>query len=220
MNKNKKQPRRTAQLEKKLAAYSLAGAAALIVPAAANASIVYFGNVDDAVSDPGTYDFNLSGPASDDITITASTDAVFGEIDASTANGAQVLMDTANSDVAALAFGALINPTSPTNWGSGGKMASSFPPEPGDWSSAGGSSYLGFYFESGGESYAGWADIATTTSGSTSSFEVLSYAYETAANTAITAGEGSPAPEPSALPLLALGGVGLIALRRSRAANA
>lgn len=217
MNKNRKQSRRNSQLDKKLAAYSLAGAAALIAPAVAKANIVYVGNVDQTVSDPNSYDFNLSGLSSDDITITAQN---YGEIDASTANGAQVLMDTVNSDVAALAFGALIDPTSATNWGTGGKMASSFSADPGDWSSTGGSSYLGFYFESGGEPYAGWADIATTTNGSTSSFEILSYAYETTANTPITAGEGSPVPEPHAMPLLALGGAGLIALRRRRAANA
>jgi hypothetical protein len=220
MNKNRKQSRRNSQLDKKLAAYSLAGAAALIAPAVAKASIVYVGNVDQTVNNPNSYDFNLSGLSSDDITVTADTEFIYPQVTVSTANGAEVLMDTANSDVAALAFGALIDPTSATNWGNGGKMASTEPYYPGDWSYSGGSAYLGFYFESGGQSYAGWADIATMTNGATSSFEILSYAYETTANTPITAGEGSPVPEPHAMPLLALGGAGLIALRRRRAANA
>ena len=71
MNKNRKQSRRNSQLDKKLAAYSLAGAEALIAPAVAKANIVYVGNVAQTVSDPNIYDFNLSGLSSDDITITA-----------------------------------------------------------------------------------------------------------------------------------------------------
>lgn len=228
MNKNRKQSRFSGHLDKKLAAYTLAGAAAFIIPGAANADIVYVGNVDQTVNNPGTYDFNLSGPSSDDIKVTADTDGGFPEVTASTANGAEVLVDSSSTDVTALAFGALIDPTNPTSgtsWGSSGKMASSFPLEPGDWSSTGGSAYLGFYFQGPDGPQAGWVDIATTTStpalpGGTSSFEILSYAYETAASTPISAGEGSPVPEPYALPLLALGGVGLIALRRRRAANA
>jgi hypothetical protein len=228
MNITRKQSRRGGQFDKKLAAYTLAGAAALIIPGAARADIVYVGNVDQTINNPGSYDFNLSGLSSDDITITADTAEGFPEVTASTANGAEVLLDSSSTDVTALAFGALIDPTNPpsgTGWGSSGKMASSFPLEPGDWSSTGGSSYLGFYFQGPDGPQAGWADIATTTStpslpGATSSFEILSYAYETDANIPITAGEGSPVPEPYALPLLALGGVGLIALRRRRAANA
>jgi hypothetical protein len=219
MKNNRKEPRQTAQLEKKLAAYAIAGAAAFVAPGIAKADITYV-SVNQVVTDSGTYDFNLSGVSSDDITISADSFEGFPEVDVSqTASGAAVLLDGVNSNVTALGFGALINPSA-TNWGSGGKMASSFPPEPGDWSSTGGSAYLGFYFQGPSGPQAGWADIATTANTTTSSFEILSYAYETNPNVAITAGEGSPVPEPSALPLLVLGAAGLIALRRRRAANA
>ena len=224
MEKYRKEPRQTAQLEKKLAAYAIAGAAAFVAPGIAKADITYV-SVNQTVNNPGTYDFNLSGLLSDDITISADTDICCAEVDVShTAPGAEVLLDpTVSGNVAALAFGALIDPTVATNWGSGGKMASSFSPDPGDWPSNGNSAYLGFYFQGPSGPQAGWADIATTTSDTTptsSSFELISYAYETNPNVKITAGEGSPVPEPSALPLLVLGGAGLIALRRRRAANA
>ncbi len=215
MNNNQKQPRRTCQLEKKLAAYSLAGAAALIAPAAAKASIVYE-SVDMVVNSPNSYGFFLTGSALPDISINADD----GEIDASTNNSAEVFMDTVNSDVAALGFGAIIDPTSSSNWGTGGKMASALPIDSGDWSTGGGTSYLGFEFGNPLDPEAGWAEISTTVIGPATSFEILSYAYETVGDTRITAGEGAPTPEPSALPLLALGGIGLIALRRRRAANA
>jgi PEP-CTERM motif len=218
MSKN----RRGITLEKKLAAYTLAGAAALMAPGAAKADVVYFPNVDTTVNQPDSYDFNLSGASSDDITISANESPFSSgafQVVASTGPGAEILLDdpTPGANVAALAFGALIDPTNSTNWGSSGKMASNFPPEPGDWPSDGGDAYLGFYFQGTSGPQAGWADIATTTSDTSSSFEVLSYAYQSDPNTPINAGQ---VPEPSALPLLILGGAGLIALRRRRAAHA
>ncbi len=232
MNKNQKRPRRTAQFEKKLAAYSLAGAAALIVPGAAKASIVYT-NVDETFTEgSSTSSFDFPGsPFAGDITISAQLDneGLFGfynDIDASTSGGTQVLLDApASNGVAALGFNALIDPTS-ADWGTGGKMAGynadpSFPlyPYAGDWSSTGGTAFLGFEYEDmGGGLHTGWAEIATTANSSTSSFELLSYAYDTVAGESISTPTATP--EPSALPLLALGGIGLIALRRRRAANA
>jgi hypothetical protein len=219
MNKNRKDSRQTARLEKKLAAYAMAGAAAFVAPGIAKADITFV-SVNQTVNETGSYDFNLSGSSSDDITITADQLNGYNQVYASTALGAEVLTDPLYGTVTALAFGALIDPTSSTNWGSGGKMASSFSGEPGDWPSNGNSAYLGFYFVGPGGKQAGWADIATTANSTASSFEVLSYAYETNPNIAITAGEGSSVPEPSALSLLVIGGAGLIALRRRRAANA
>src|ERR1700730_15811885 len=96
MSKN----RRGITLEKKLAAYTLAGAAAFVMPGAAKADIIYVPNVDTIVNQPGSFDFNLSGPSSDDITLTAkagirsdgSGDPT-NEIAYSTGIGAQVLVD-------------------------------------------------------------------------------------------------------------------------------
>lgn len=224
MSKN----RRKITLEKKLAAYSLAGAAAFLVPGAARADIVYVPNVDTVVNQPGSFDFNLSGPSSDDITITAqagirsdgSGDPT-NEIDYSTGIGAQVLIDpfVLGGNASDLAFGALIDPST-TNWGSGGKLVN-YDTVTGahdaDWSLTGDTGYLGFYFGAPGSPQAGWAQIATTDGPGGASFEVLDYAYETTPNTPINAGQ---VPEPSALPLLILGGAGLVALRRRRSAHA
>ena len=226
MSKN----RRGITLEKKLAAYSLAGAAAFIVPGAAKADVIYVPNVDTVVNQTGSYDFNLSGPSSDDITLTAQagtagTDPT-NEIDFSTGTGAQVMVDEPfpfSINAQDLAFGTLIDPTSPTNWGTSGKLVSFDTVSgtyEGDWPSNGDTGYLGFYFGAVGSPQAGWAQIATTDGVAGASFEVLDYAYETNANTPIGAGQTTETPEPSALPLLILGGAGLIALRRRRAAHA
>lgn len=204
--------------ERKLAAYALAGAAAVALPSAAKAStITYVPNVDAVVNSNGSYDFNLSGISSDDITITAAN--TLAAISASTITGAQVQMS--GGDVAALAFGTVIDPTVATGWGSGGKMVDAIA---GNWPSNGTDAYLAFYFGGPSNPQAGWADIATTSNfslsgSSSSSFEILSYAYENSPNTAITAGQTGAVPEPSSMALLAIGGAGLLALRRRRAAR-
>jgi hypothetical protein len=228
MNKNQKQPRRTAQLEKKLAAYSLAGAAALIFPAASKASVVVV-NVDQGFSETSSFSF-AGSPFAGDITISASVEPGFdgtpnNEISVSTTGGAEILMDssTPGANVAALGASTLIDPTS-ANWGTGGKMVGYDTTDSffsgGDWSYTGTpDSILAFEYEGTGGLHTGWAEIGTTANGATSSFEILSYAYDTVAGQAIST-PASLTPEPSALPLLALGGIGLIALRRRRSAKA
>jgi hypothetical protein len=230
MNKNRKESRQSGQLEKKLAAYTFAGAAAFVAPGVAKADIVYVPNVNQTVNQGDVSD-SLTFPFAGDITITASSTPgptipdPNNEISASVGSNAAVLMDGGiPNDVAALAFGSVIDPTNPTNWGSGGKLVGYDTIHPNDsggpWSFTGGTNYLGFYFGAAGSPQAGWAEIATTANATTSSFELLSYAYETSPNVAIDAGQTAATPEPSALPLLVLGGAGLIALRRRRAANA
>jgi PEP-CTERM motif-containing protein len=219
--------RRGITLEKKLAAYSLAGAAAFIAPGAAKADVIYVPNVDTFVNQTGSYDFNLTGPSSDDITLTAQAGMngsdPANEIEFSAGTGAAVMVDEPfpfSINASDLAFAALIDPTSPTNWGTSGKLVSydtSANTVNGDWPLNGDTGYLGFYFGAVGSPQAGWAQISTTDGPGGASFEVLDYAYETTPNTPINAGQ---VPEPSALPLLILGGAGLIALRRRRAAHA
>ncbi len=229
-----KHPKRgkTTHFDAKLAAYTLAGAAVLAVPGTAKADIIYTPDVDVMVTQPGSFAFNLSGPSSADITISADLGpSISGpppdfanNIRAATSSGAQVVMSSVDtSDVAALAFGTLIDPTVSTNWGTGGKMIgydNGAMLLDGFWPSDGSSAYLGFYFVASGTPFAGWADIATTANTNTSSFEVLSYAYQNTPNTAIAAGDFGQAPEPSSMALIALGAAGLIALRRRRARNA
>jgi hypothetical protein len=221
MNKNRKESRQSGQLEKKLTAYTLAGAAALAGAGAAKADIVYVPNVNTTVTQNDVPDsFTFPGPG--DITLVAD-DFVIGptnnnEVTVNTGSGAAVLLNgPATNNVAALAFGALIDPTA-GNWSTGGKLVSTNV-NTGVWSATGGSAYMGFYFGAPGSPQAGWAQISTVANSTTSSFELLSYAYETNPNVAIDAGQ-TATPEPSALPLLVLGGAGLIALRRRRAANA
>jgi hypothetical protein len=230
MNKNRKESRQTGQLEKKLAAYTFAGAAALVAPGVVKADIVYVPNVDTTVSQSSVPN-NLTFPFANDITLTAQFAAptsgadLMNEVSVSAGAGAAVMLDAVpfNENVSALAFGAVIDPTNSTNWGSGGKLVGYDPLVSfvnGDWSATGGTSYMGFYFGAPGSPQAGWAQIATTANATTSSFELLSYAYETNPDVAIKAGQTTATPEPSALPLLVLGGAGLLALRRRRAANA
>lgn len=220
-------------LDKRMAAYTLAGAAVLAAPAVAKAnSITYVPNVNVTVSQPGSYDFNPSGAAGADIMLTAqSTNVVFfggdpaNEIDATAGVNAQILGFIGAS---ALTAGQLINPNAvcsppiPCTTNSGklvGYDLNTNNPY-GGWSPTGGSAYLGFYFDAGSGKQAGWAQIATTANAAGSSFELLSYAYENDPNTAILAGQTVPTPEPGTMTLLALGGAGLAALRRRRAQQA
>ncbi len=221
--------KQSGQLEKKLAAYTIAGAAALVAPGVAKADIVYV-PVNTTVNQSSVPN-NLTFPFANDITLTAQPNTGFtgdptNEVDATTGTGAQVLLSTPSNDVAALAFGSMIDPNNPqtnTQWGSGGKLvgvdAGIGPDSGGFFSNNGGTGYLGFYFGAPGSPQAGWAEVATTASKTGSSFTLIGYAYDTVANEAITVGQGAPTPEPSALPLLVLGGAGLIELRRRRAAR-
>lgn len=98
----------------------------------------------------------------------------------------------------------------------GGASAQNF--EYGSTASAdfGASSFLGFRFGPDGTFNYGW--IEATWDSSTSTFQLLSAAYESTPNTAIAAGAAAPVPEPStgALAALVLGGTALGVARRRR----
>lgn len=79
-------------------------------------------------------------------------------------------------------------------------------------------SYMGFLFRSGLNDYYGWIEV--TWSGSTSTWEILSAAYESQPNTGILAGDvgsaSAPAPSPASLLALIVGGAALRQWRQRR----
>lgn len=212
------------KFDKKFAAYTLAGAAVLAAPVVARAnSITYDPNVDVIVNQPGTIAFNLSGPSAADIVLSATTGTVNNdlnnEITVATSNGAEVASFYGPED---LSYGTSID-SSTGKFTTSGLLASydtitgSNSAAPWSWAPDT-SGYLGFYFDGTSGPQTGWADIST--GAEDASFEVLSYAYQDQPNMAIDAGQIAETPEPPALLLLATGALGLLWLRRRRAAIA
>lgn len=211
---------RSSPFDKKLAAYTLAGAAAL-VPVAAHASGITYLPLDLSMTSPGEADFYFSGSAQPDIVIDATT-GLYGNdpaniITVSTNDGAGV--ESFAGSPQQLLAGTPIGSVN-SKWTSGSNLtiseydtATNEPVD--DFWAAGSQGYLGFYFEGSDGPQAGWLDLSLGPTDD--SLELISLAFEDTPNTPFLAGQTVATPEPSTFALLALGAAGMMALRRRRA---
>jgi hypothetical protein len=89
----------------------------------------------------------------------------------------------------------------------------------GHWAPSG-AGYLGFEFGPTGGEHFGWVAMSVAYSYSTGfAAHITGYAYDTVAGQNIDAGQTSAVPEPGTLALLALGAMGLMALRKRKLAR-
>jgi hypothetical protein len=215
----------TSLLDKKLATYSLLGAAIMGVAAVAKADTVDAATivpVNQVFSGSGTYTFNLSSVGGD-LSLFINNIAGFpgSVVDVSPATDASVLLDSSTYPLA-LGPGTIISGSSAigfsaTNLSLNGEKYGYAPygnfsnNKPG---------YLGFYYTDSDGVHSGFAEVNTYVgSGYPTKFEVVDYGYDPIAGGSIETPALAPAadfttPEPSSLSLLAMGAAGVEALRR------
>ena len=174
-----------------------------------DAAIVYTDVPDTTISQgQGPIYINLDNVGQNEFAIAAFSNSV--RVNPYNVGGQQSLVLTSNSYyVNSFVPGALIGPDAAA--ASGGRFAGR-QSGPDFYNFVGTDKYVGLKWDIGGGDFRfGWARVDVTPAGGGTA-TLFSYAYETAANTAIAAGV---IPEPSALALLAAGG-GAVALRRRR----
>lgn len=134
---------------------------------------------------------------------------------------------TANAYPSRLAAGTIIDGTGPFitltggTTGQTGYLASSAGFPASQWVSANGpaSGFLGIRFTAGGQTFFGWVGLSIAGQDAAVPYAITlsGIAYDDTPNTPIAAGA---VPEPAPIALMALGGLGLIAYRRQKAAKA
>ena len=233
--------------ENKLARYAMAAGAALMLPAAAWANdIVYSGPINQSVSNGGSLSFSPTGTGTDFVLSTYAYDYNGGNGNYNYTGEGYLYTNASGAGVDSslpLVSGATIGPSSAFF---SGNTTLNYQQEYGYsqayscgykgrytcynyygpyYSSSGSvpnnsSSYIGLEFTRNGQTYYGWADIATYVSDGSAQEVLLGYAYDSAPGEGIMAGEtaNNVTPEPPTLALFALGAVGVLAFSRRRKA--
>jgi hypothetical protein len=208
---------------------ALLAGAALGLPLAANADIKFVDLQQTVSSDTNpTFNLDMDGDGTIDFTFTAGP--ISDTVTPGTGNG---YVGTDTNNPTPLAPGTSIDSTAAFETGTGVLQTTKqkkFPidKQKGPWDTSGGFQYLGVEFYIGavnpGDLHYGWINLSActpdknTNCGSSTDpgvIQINGFAYNTAAGQPIIAGQGA-VPEPSMLPLLALGAAGLAALRLRR----
>jgi hypothetical protein len=209
------------KLSRRIPKSAILAGAAIGLPLAAHADVV-FTPLDVTVSSNSSTDatYQFQGPDSvNDFLFTASFQ---NGADSVTPENSSGYVGTPTNDPTPLGPGALIGPSSTFQTGTGTLQYNPKVFEKGPWNTDAGFQYLGVEFYIGSvnpsDLHYGWISLSACTPGVESPcndpavIQINGFAYNTIANGAIT----TPTPEPSTLPLLALGAAGLAAFRARR----
>ncbi|MGH9638766.1 MAG: PEP-CTERM sorting domain-containing protein [Bryobacteraceae bacterium] len=206
----------------------LAGIAAALPIAAHADAIIYSGPqtiTRDANDSPPNYTVNVDGNSASAFTFTAE-DVAAGPyslavvyVTPGSGNGYVASSSAQGTDPTPLMLGEPIGGSSTFSSGGEGTLSktSNYFGNDYNWPADGSPAYLGVSFIDsalGSGTYYGWIDVEAQTDDAT--FTILGSAYNSTPGGSILAGQTSSVPEPAPLALLALGAVGLLALRARR----
>ena len=236
-----------AWFDKKLARYALAGGALLAAPLAAKADIIYSGALDEVASDGGSISVSMDSSATIDFTLNTylwnyGGYGSFGGESYTEPNTGTTLESAPLASGASVGSGNTFGGAftlfedygyyseysyeySSSGCGYKGEYpcyatgySGPYYNTYGSWPDSGTPYYLGVSFTRGGQTYYGWAEVATYVTTGSAEVVLYGYAFNDVAGASILAGEmTNPVPEPKpTMALLALGAVGVMALRRRR----